>query len=349
MEDDQPIESKMVSRSIASAQSQVEAQNFEIRKNVLKYDDVLNRQRTVIYDERRRVLEGEDLHEQMRFFVNDVVAGYVDAETSEGFAEDWDLDRLWTAVKALYPISLTQEQVIEAAGGLSGLRSETLKEEILSDAHHAYDAREQALGSEVMREVERRVMLSVLDRKWREHLYEMDYLQEGIGLRAMAQRDPLVEYQREGFQLWQAMNESVKEEAVGLIFHVDVQVDQPTTPEVATAPQHVSDMFGGLAGSDGSGDGTQEPDFAPSDAPRVEVAGVGVERPRQPAQLHYTAPSESGEVVERDVASGARSNGSGASGGVAGLSAEQLANTPRNASCPCGSGKKFKMCHGKDA
>src|SRR5688500_13624111 len=134
-----------------------------------------------------------------------------------------------------------------------------------------------------MREVERRVMLSVLDRKWREHLYEMDYLQEGIGLRAMAQRDPLVEYQREGFQLWQAMNESVKEEAVGLVFHVDVQVDQPA-PEVAAAPQHVSDMFGGLsaAGADGSADGPVATEEEP-ELPRVEVAGVGIERPRQPA------------------------------------------------------------------
>ncbi|KGN37070.1 preprotein translocase subunit SecA [Knoellia aerolata] len=349
MEDDTPIESKMVSRSIASAQSQVEAQNFEIRKNVLKYDDVLNRQRTVIYDERRRVLEGEDLHEQMRYFVSDVIGGYVDAETAGGFPEDWDLDRLWTALRALYPVSLTQEQVVEAAGGRSGLDSDTLKEELLSDAHHAYDAREELLGSEVMREVERRVMLSVLDRKWREHLYEMDYLQEGIGLRAMAQRDPLVEYQREGFQLWQAMNESVKEEAVGLVFHVDVQVDQPA-PEVAAAPQHVSDMFGGLAGSDGSpvaAAGAEEHDHdhehTHEPAPRVEVAGVGIERPRQPAKLHYTAPSETGEVVERDVA------GNGSSGGAGGLTAEQLARTPKNAACPCGSGKKFKMCHGAKA
>ena len=356
MEDDTPIESKMVSRSIASAQSQVEAQNFEIRKNVLKYDDVLNRQRTVIYDERRRVLEGEDLHEQMRFFVTDVIGGYVDAETAEGFAEDWDLDRLWTALRALYPVSLSQEQVVEAAGGPSGLRPDTLKEELLSDAHHAYDSREELLGSEVMREVERRVMLSVLDRKWREHLYEMDYLQEGIGLRAMAQRDPLVEYQREGFQLWQAMNESVKEEAVGLVFHVDVQVDQPA-PEVAGAPQHVSDMFGGLAGANGSTDGAvdgavdgDEPSGEDHDHdhdhPRVEVAGVGIERPRQPAQLHYTAPSETGEVVERDVAAVGVAE---REGGVGGLTAEQLARTPKNASCPCGSGKKFKMCHGRDA
>ncbi|HQW75012.1 MAG TPA: preprotein translocase subunit SecA, partial [Ornithinibacter sp.] len=190
LDDDQPIESKMVSRSIQSAQAQVEAQNYEIRKNVLKYDDVLNRQRTVIYDERRRVLEGEDLHEQLRYFVNDVIEGYVDAETGSGFPEDWNLERLWTALRALYPISVDHAQLAEAAGGLSGLTNERLKEEILSDAHHAYDQREEALGSEVMREVERRVMLSVLDRKWREHLYEMDYLKEGIGLRAMAQRDP---------------------------------------------------------------------------------------------------------------------------------------------------------------
>ena len=248
LEDDQPIESKLVSRSIQSAQAQVEAQNFEIRKNVLKYDDVLNRQRTVIYEERRRVLEGEDLHEQLRFFVNDVIEGYVDAETSDGFPEDWNLERLWTALRGLYPITLDAEQVVDAAGGRSSLTNAKLKEEILSDAHHAYDQREEALGEEVMREVERRVMLSVLDRKWREHLYEMDYLQEGIGLRAMAQRDPLVEYQREGFALWTTMNEAVREESVGLLFHVDVSVDQPTEAPPAIEPVHVSQMLGAMSG-----------------------------------------------------------------------------------------------------
>ncbi|MGN6635109.1 MAG: preprotein translocase subunit SecA, partial [Oryzihumus sp.] len=225
MEDEVPIESKLVSRSIQSAQSQVEAQNFEIRKNVLKYDDVLNRQREVIYAERRRVLEGEDLHEQVRHFINDVVGGYVDAATSDGFAEDWDLEQLWTALKTLYPVSVTIAEVEEAAGGRGALTAEVLREEILSDAHHAYDAREATLGGNVTREVERRVILSVLDRKWREHLYEMDYLQEGIGLRAMAQRDPLVEYQREGFLLFEAMNEAIKEESVGYLFNVEVEVN----------------------------------------------------------------------------------------------------------------------------
>ncbi|MGL5849366.1 MAG: SEC-C metal-binding domain-containing protein, partial [Phycicoccus sp.] len=353
LDDDQPIESKLVSRSIQSAQAQVEAQNFEIRKNVLKYDDVLNRQRTVIYDERRRVLEGEDLHEQLRLFVNDVIDGYVDAETAEGFPEDWNLERLWQALKALYPVSLTADQLEEAAGGRSGLSSERLKEELLSDAHHAYDAREERLGSEVMREVERRVMLSVLDRKWREHLYEMDYLQEGIGLRAMAQRDPLVEYQREGFQLWSAMNEAVKEESVQLVFHVDVKVDEPQQQAPAPAPVHVSQMLGAMAGS--ARTTAEEPiasdtevEAAPvgggtgafghgAAGPRVEVSGVGVGRPRHGA-LRYSAPTETGEVEQRDGDSPQRGSG---------LTDEQLASTPKNAPCPCGSGKKFKMCHGR--
>ena len=148
------------------------------------------------------MLEGEDLHEQIRYFVNDVVEGYVDAETSDGFAEDWNLERLWTALRALYPVSLDAEQVDR--GGRRAQRADQREAQARRSPPTRTTPttqREEALGEEVMREVERRVMLSVLDRKWREHLYEMDYLQEGIGLRAMAQRDPLVEYQREGFAL----------------------------------------------------------------------------------------------------------------------------------------------------
>ncbi|CCH76023.1 translocase binding subunit (ATPase) [Nostocoides japonicum T1-X7] len=341
MDDSVPIESKLVSRSIASAQTQVEAQNFEIRKNVLKYDDVLNRQRTVIYEQRRQVLEGADLHEQARHFVNDVIGGYIDAETAEGYPEDWNLDRLWTALKSLYPVSVTQEQVIDAAGGRSGLSAELLREEILSDAHTAYDLREESLGSEVMREVERRVMLSVLDRKWREHLYEMDYLQEGIGLRAMAQRDPLVEYQREGYLLWEAMTESVKEEAVGLIYHVDVQL--PTEPEPQPAPVHVSDLLSAVEDASADEAAPEPVPVTPGGEPAPEPAGAqhgvqlsapGLERPRSAGHLRYTAPSDDGSIVERDedLADAA------APGAYEG--------TPRNAPCPCGSGKKYKMCHG---
>jgi len=318
MEDSVPIESKMVSRSIQSAQSQVEAQNYEIRKNVLKYDDVLNRQRQVIYDERRRVLEGEDIEEQIRHFVNDVINGYVDAATGEGFAGDWDLERLWTAMRTLFPVSVTIEQVAEAAGGRGHISAEILREELTSDAHHAYDAREEALGPEVMREVERRVVMSVLDRKWREHLYEMDYLQEGIGLRAMAQRDPLVEYQREGFLLFEAMMDAIKEESVGYLFNVEVEVAAPVQP--ASQPVPVADLLGELAAVPGASDALADADeedptalleAVPEDAPGPAQPGPSKQTApvirargldgRHAERLHYSAPGTDGSVDERDV------------------------------------------------
>ena len=175
---------------------------------------MLNRQRQVIYDERRRVLQGEDMEEQIRHFVNDVIEGYVDTATAEGYAGDWDLEQPGPRCAPSTPVSITIDELADEAGGRNSITPEQLEEALTSDAHHAYDAREEGLGAEVMREIERRVVLSVLDRKWREHLYEMDYLQEGIGLRAMAQRDPLVEYQREGFDMFQAMQDSIKREAV---------------------------------------------------------------------------------------------------------------------------------------
>jgi preprotein translocase subunit SecA len=288
--DDVPIEHKMVTRAIASAQTQVEARNFEIRKNVLKYDDVLNRQREVIYAERRSVLKGADLHEQVRHFIDDVVGGYVTAGTGEGTGEDWDLDQLWTALRTLYPVGISVADVEGEAGGRSGISQEMLSRELTSDAHVAYDHRESELGSELMRELERRVVLSVLDRKWREHLYEMDYLQEGIGLRAMAQRDPLVEYQREGYQLFQAMTEGIKEESVGYLFHVEVQ--QPEAPDG-------TDVEPGSGASDG-------------DAAPVLVAKGLVETPRA-TNLQYSAPAEDGGVDVHDQHGGA-ARAAGASG-----------------------------------
>ncbi|WP_337063478.1 preprotein translocase subunit SecA [Kineococcus sp. G2] len=255
--EDVPIESKMVSRAIQSAQGQVEGRNFEIRKNVLKYDDVLNRQREVIYAERRKVLEGEDLHQQIRHFIDDTVTAYVVQATGKGFGEDWDLEALWEALRGLYPVSVTPEEVVEAAGGRGNLTVERLLEEMRSDAQACYDAREEQLGPQVLRDLERRVVLSVLDRKWREHLYEMDYLQEGIGLRAMAQRDPLVEYQREGYQLFVAMTDAIKEESVGYLFSLQVQ-PAPQAGASAVAP--------------------------------------GFEKPLRPQQLQYTAPTAEGDV-----------------------------------------------------
>src|SRR5690242_16325200 len=232
-----PIESKTVSRAIRSAQTQVEQQNLEIRKDLLKYDDVLNRQRKVIYGERREVLEGADLHEQIRQMIDEVVTAYVNGATEDGFPEEWDLDQLWTAFRELYHPSLSISDVEEEAGGdRAGLSRDFLVEVFMEDAQKAYDRREEDLTPEVMRELERRVVLSVLDRKWREHLYEMDYLREGIGLRAMAQRDPLVEYQREGYDLFNSMMEGIKEESVGNLFNLQVEVqDNPIAEDADDA------------------------------------------------------------------------------------------------------------------
>ena len=281
--EDEPIESKMVSNAIRSAQTQVEAQNFEIRKNVLKYDDVMNRQREVIYGERRLVLEGKDLKDQVVEFMQDTLAAYVDAATASGYAEDWDLETLWNYLKVIYPISFTPADLDAELGGRAALDADLLKHRILEDLEKAYSAREESLSAEVTRELERKVLLSVLDRKWREHLYEMDYLQEGIGLRAMAQRDPLVEYQREGYELFAAMMDGIKEEIAGFLFNVEVNVE---------------------VGVESS-----------------EVQAKGIEaKPLSPIGLQYSAADESGDVVRNQVS--------------------------RNSPCPCGSGKKYKRCHG---
>jgi preprotein translocase subunit SecA len=226
--DDTPIESKMVSRSIASAQQQVESRNFEIRKNVLKYDDVLNMQRTVIYKERRRVLEHADLGEEVRHFAADVVEGYVRSATAAQHADEWDLEQLWQQLRALYPVGVEASE-IEAEHG-NQLTTDVLVQELTADVRLAYDAREEEMSPALMRQLERRVVLGVIDRKWREHLYEMDYLQDGIGLRAMAQRNPLVEYQREGYDMFQAMTEGIKEETVRLVFAAQLTATPPQPP-----------------------------------------------------------------------------------------------------------------------
>ncbi|REE72064.1 protein translocase subunit secA [Rhodococcus wratislaviensis] len=237
--DDVPIEAKMVSKAIKSAQTQVEQQNFEIRKNVLKYDEVMNQQRTVIYNERRQILEGKDMEGQVEKMITDVVTAYVDGATAEGYVEDWDLEQLWTALKTLYPVGLDYKELVGDSddGETNDITAEELRETLLKDAHDAYARREAEIdgvaGEGSMRELERRVLLSVLDRKWREHLYEMDYLKEGIGLRAMAQRDPLVEYQREGFDMFGGMLEGLKEESVGFLFNLQVEA---AAPQAAQAP-----------------------------------------------------------------------------------------------------------------
>ncbi len=358
--DDVPIESKLVSRQIKSAQTQIEQQNAEIRKNVLKYDEVLNRQRQVIYAERKRVLDGEDLHEQITHMINDVISAYVLGATSEGYAEDWDLDQLWDALKQLYPVSLTVEEVEDEAGGLEALDSEFLLEQVKEDAHAAYARREEELGEDVLRELERQVLLQVIDRKWREHLYEMDYLQEGVGLRAYAQRDPLVEYQREGFDMFATMLEGIKEEAVGFLYNLQVKVEEPTeeVQQLRTAVTRPALMVKGL--------GRQQPQNLQYSAPHIDgEAGSGT------AVIEDDAPalgigSDRGDGRDRrdrrdrrsDARAAAKSSGDGsarrsgptsriAAGERQAAAGQKVGSGPsRNAPCPCGSGKKYKRCHG---
>ncbi|MBV9792377.1 MAG: preprotein translocase subunit SecA [Actinobacteria bacterium] len=412
--DDVPVESKVVTRAIRSAQTQIEQQNFEIRKDVLKYDDVLNRQRKVIYAERHDVLEGADLQEQVQGMTDEVIESYVTGATAEGFPEDWDLNKLWRAFKQLFPISVTVEELEDDAGGKANLTADTIIDVVAEDARAAYERRETELTPEIMREFERRVVLSVLDRKWREHLYEMDYLREGIGLRAMAQRDPLIEYQREGFDMFNAMMDGIKEESVGALFNLQVEVQQnPVTDEAADGAEGQAVVAGGIQMSAGP-EVTSTPQAAVSQPivdPDAEAAapapatrrgntnggrngrstgtgarsgnaggtgtgarsgnaggaarsgnaarsGGGRHRstgntgpqptmpqddsglpaglaPRRSSSLQYTAPSvDGGTHVESHV----EGNPVAATG--------DFANVGRNDPCPCGSGRKFKRCHG---
>ena len=222
--DDVPIEAKMVSNAIKGAQSQVENQNFEMRKNVLKYDEVLNEQRKVVYGERYKILDAGDIKDNIRSMIDDTVSDYVAAATAAGYVEDWDLDKLWQALDSLYGPSVSSAELVDGSeyGSPGELSAEQLRDALTDDAQHQYDELEEKIsaigGEKQMRNTERMVILPIIDQKWREHLYEMDYLKEGIGLRAMAQRDPLVEYQKEGGDMFRAMNEGIKEETVRQLF-----------------------------------------------------------------------------------------------------------------------------------
>ena len=286
--DDVPIEAKMVTTAIRNAQTQVEQQNFEIRKNVLKYDEVLNKQRQVIYAERAKVLEGQDLSDQILEFIDETVQAYVLAATSEGYPEQWDLNQLMMAMKNLYPTAISLDTLRQQNGGT--IDQEVLLEALRNDAAQAYRTREALLTPKVMRELERQVVLSVFDRKWREHLYEMDYLQEGIGLRAMGQRDPLVEYQKEGYDLFVAMMDAIKEQVVGFTFNAQVQVQEN----------------------------------------QQSVEAKGFTKVEKQQNLSYSAPSIDGEEASTQPVVKQRS----------------VVEVGRNEQCPCGSGKKYKRCHG---
>ncbi len=310
--DDVPIESPMVTRAIKSAQTQVEQQNFEVRKNVLKYDEVLNQQRKVIYAERRRILEGENLQQQATDMLVDVITAYVDGATGEGYAEDWDLDALWTALKTLYPVGISHDTLTrqDAESERDELTRDELLDALLKDAEHAYAVRESELeelaGEGAMRQLERNVLLNVIDRKWREHLYEMDYLKEGIGLRAMAQRDPLVEYQREGYDMFMAMLEGMKEESVGFLFNVSVEA--VPAPQVAPvqAPEGLAEL---AAGDEAAPAEASVPEEAPT---TLRAKGIDDEAPA----LTYSGPSEDGSVEVQRNGGGAEKTPAGVPAGA---------------------------------
>ena len=241
--DDVPIEAKMVSNAIKGAQSQVENQNFEMRKNVLKYDEVLNEQRKVVYGERQEILASKDIAGQVRRMIADTIGAYVDGATAEGYVEDWDLDELWNALDSLYGPSVRAQELIDgdAYGRPGELTAAQLRQALVDDANAQYDQLEEGVvsigGEAQIRNLERMVILPIIDTKWREHLYEMDYLKEGIGLRAMAQRDPLVEYQKEGGEMFNAMNEAVQEETVRQLFAMRKQfVQQAEDAAAGSAP-----------------------------------------------------------------------------------------------------------------
>ncbi|OLO61320.1 preprotein translocase subunit SecA [Actinomyces oris] len=318
--DDVPLESKMVTRGIAGAQRQVESRNYEIRKNVLKYDDVMTEQREKVYSERRRVLDGEDLEPQIEAFRAQAVTSIVEAGTAEGRPDEWDLDALWGELGSLYPVGLTQDEIVEALGGKDALTSERLIEELSEDIAVAYEdaeARIEAnalahvqLGEEPMRTLERRILLAVVDKRWREHLYEMDYLKEGIGLRAMAQRDPLVEYANEGARMFRAMMEGIREETVEQIFANVARFD--------AAAQRAAE------------DGTVEAAQAVAKANATAAAGIRVGQAggqgrgtvlgdtgqaSMEQRVTYSGPSESGEEETAGASSRKASRSGAGSGG----------------------------------
>ncbi|HLR57881.1 MAG TPA: preprotein translocase subunit SecA [Beutenbergiaceae bacterium] len=325
--DDLPLESKLVTRTIEGAQSKIEDRNVEIRKNVLKYDDVLTEQRKWVYHERREILEGEDVEPMIEEWVDQVVVNIVRGATL-GSPDDWDLDHLWRELRQVFPVSITAEEVMEEAGGLMRLSAEDLITELVADARVAYENREEELTPEIMRQLERRILLSVLDRKWREHLYEMDYLKDGIGLRSMAQRDPLVEYRNDGHQMFLAMAEAIKEETVGYLFNIEVKrkEDEEETPITRlTSPNGAAAEAGGA----GAPAEAQETARTPVQGNRAaanraqgkkaggkkpapvaaEVDALGLEAPAEPQNLSYSSSDGAGAGQTARPRAGAAAGG----------------------------------------
>jgi preprotein translocase subunit SecA len=303
--DDVPIEAKMVTKAIERAQNTVETRNAEIRKNVLKYDEVMNEQRKVIYRRRDQILDNANLRDEAMGYLAEAVDGVISTYCVTDFTEEWDLPGLVAEASSFWPSTLTVEDLQATC-----VTTDDLYERLMSEATAHYEAREAEFGDEAMREVERQVMLRIIDQKWREHLYEMDYLQEGINLRAMGQKDPLVEWQREGFEMFGQMMQGIAADFVTYVMHAQVAVAE--APKLDT-PKPIQDVMYSAP---------VDPSEAPStlaEAARAQAALEGVEAPPEAVE----------DVVQKPVVK------------------SEMEKTPRNAPCPCGSGKKYKLCHGQ--
>jgi preprotein translocase subunit SecA len=308
------MEASILSKQIENAQKKVEEQNFVMRKNVLKYDDVLNVQRAVIYEQRRRVLEGEDLSADVKAWIDEVVEGLVAEYTAEEYVEDWDIAELVKAVNDLFGTDLTEEEIRE---DLSELTREALVDDFRETAQEEYEDRTRAWGDEIARQVERYVILQVVDQRWREHLENMDYLREGVHLRAMAQKDPLVEYRHEGHLMFEELSGQIRSEVVSLLFHAEVQAEDAAALE---------ELQGGWE-EDGDGFAYEHRSLAGAEAIAAAGATAAVGAPAAAVAAGGTAGGATSVATRQRVAS-------------------EFEKVGRNDPCPCGSGKKYKKCHG---
>ena len=331
--EDMPLEHKMVSRAVQRAQTQVESRNFEIRKNVLKYDDVMNEQRKVVYSQRTKVLEGSDdeVSEIAEDFITDAITTLVATFAPEGvYPEEWNLEDLWAALERIYPV-----QADRGSLDLEKSTSKQLTELLLDDAMARYEEREADLGAEQLRQVERRVILSVADRVWREHLYEMDHLRDGIGLRAVGQRDPLVEYQREAYDSFVGMMARLKEEAAGYFYNLPVT--KPEEPQAAQPPSDAKQPATARRGGDGA-----------VSHPRL----TDEQRGTDPTRLSYSSAKQPEGAPMQKIGKASYSVGSAQAAATTAAQAQQTGTVVRddkvgrNDPCPCGSGLKYKRCHG---
>ncbi len=309
-----PLEAKMLSRTVENAQKKVEQQNFLIRKRVLEYDDVMNEQRRVVYKYRREILEGRDMSEVAEQEISDVISRMVQEYTESEVFEDWDLGGLQTQANQLWPNTVDLRQVDTSSGD-----REEITRLLTEDALAAYSKREEELGDELMRYLERQILLQIIDNRWKEHLYEMDYLREGIHLRGFAQIDPLVAYKNEGFTMFRDLMNSIWEEFARIIFHVEVNIEPADFEPEPAAPDQELTYAGGGAEQPSAMDEAAQAAMAQGAAPAGAAAAVGAA-----AGAGNGASSENPETVvksDRD-------------------------KIGRNDPCWCGSGKKYKKCHG---